>query len=479
MKLSTEAKVGLFVLIGAISFALTILIFGEIPFFKQKTKKYSVLFTDVAGLSEGAEVRVAGIKTGRVTGFRIEEGKVRVFFEIREDIPVYKNATASIGTLGFMGDKYLAIYPGTPDAGILEENSEIRRVTKISDMDYLIRELTITSRNISELTRDLAEIIRENKESINRIIENLENTLETTKKLTENINRLIVLNEKHINETAENINVLTASLKESLPELLEEMKEISQELEAILKENRTNIAEFTEDLKEISEKINKIVTKIEKGEGFLGKIIHDEKMYEDIQSGVSLFSEMGQTVTKTVLYIGMRGEVYKNWDGKGIFTVRVQPDDKKYYLVEIVGDSRGRVYVEELSNNEFIVRKQFAPEITLQYARIFGTDLGKFVVRGGLKESTGGFGFDYVLSGRIKLFSDVWDFGRRNPSTGGEMSPNLQIGIRARVKGSFYLTVGGDELLNNYFRGAFVGAGLMFTDQDLKYMMGSLSLPLP
>jgi len=110
-----------------------------------------------------------------------------------------------------------------------------------------------------------------------------------------------------------------------------------------LKENRRNISEFTEDLKEISDKINRIVTKIEKGEGFLGKIIHDEKMYEDIQSGVSLFSEMGKTVTKTVFYIGMRGEVYKDWDGKGIFTVRVQPDDKKYYLVEIVGDSRGRV----------------------------------------------------------------------------------------------------------------------------------------
>jgi len=86
---------GLFVLIGAVSFALTILIFGEIPFFKQKTKKYSVLFNDVAGLSVGAEVRVAGIKAGRVTGFTIEEGKVRVFFEIREDIPVYKDAANS------------------------------------------------------------------------------------------------------------------------------------------------------------------------------------------------------------------------------------------------------------------------------------------------------------------------------------------------------------------------------------------------
>ncbi len=486
MRLSAEAKLGLFVFIGAVAFALTILIFGEIPFFEPEKKGYSAVFDDVAGLSVGAEVRVAGIKSGRVTGFKLEEGKVRVFFELEEGIPVYKNATASIGTLGFMGDKYLAIYPGTPSAGVLEEGGEIKQVSKVSDMDYLIRELTITSRNISELTKDLADIIRENKENINMIIAHLEETLETTRELTENINRLIVQNEKHINETAKNVNELTMALKESLPELLEDVKEISEQLETILKENKENIkrsseniAEFTEKLKEISEKIDRIVTKVERGEGFLGKVIHDGKMYEDIQSGVSLFSEMSRTVTRTVFYVGMRGEVYKDWDGKGIFTVKVQPDDQKYYLLELVGDSRGRVYVEEVSNNQILVRKQFVPEITLQYARIFGTPVGSFVVRGGLKESTGGVGFDLIPSERIKLFSDVWDFGRRSPFDGSEMNPNLQIGIRARLKGPLYITLGGDELLNDRMRGAFLGAGLMFTDNDLKYMLGGLSLPLP
>lgn len=486
MKFSAEAKLGLFVFIGAVAFALTILIFGEIPFFEPKRKSYSVVFDDVAGLSVGAEVRVSGIKGGKVTGFKLEEGKVRVFFELEEGIPIFRDASASIGTLGFMGDKYLAIYPGTPTAGKLKEGEEIKRTSKVSDMDYLIRELTLTSRNISELTRDLAEIIRENKENINRIIENLEETLKTTRRLTENINRLIVQNEKHINETAKNINQLSVALKESLPELLKDMEKVSEQLEDILKENRENIkksseniAEFTRKLKEISEKIDKIVTKVEKGEGLLGKVIHDESMYKDIQSGVSLFSEMSKTVTRTVFLVGMRGEVYKDWDGKGIFTVRVQPDESKYYLLELVGDSRGRVYVEEVSNNQFIVRKQFEPEITMQYAKIFHTPVGDFVVRGGLKESTGGFGFDLVPTSGIKLFSDVWDFGRRSPFDGSEMNPNLQIGIRAKLKGSLFITLGGDELLNQEMRGAFVGAGLMFTDNDLKYMLGGLSLPLP
>ena len=41
--------------------------------------------------------------------------------ELDKDIILYKDAQAEIGTLGLMGDKYLNVYPGGPQAGVLEE----------------------------------------------------------------------------------------------------------------------------------------------------------------------------------------------------------------------------------------------------------------------------------------------------------------------------------------------------------------------
>ena len=108
---------------------------------------------------------------------------------------------------------------------------------------------------------------------------------------------------------------------------------------------------------------------------------------------------------KTNLNIGFRGELYRGGDSKGILTVKLQPDNELYYLLEIVGDSRGRVYKEEVLPNQWGGKKDFKPEFTQQYARIFpffgGTNL---VLRGGLKESTGffAFGLDPTPNSAIK-----------------------------------------------------------------------------
>ncbi|MFN3870898.1 MAG: MlaD family protein, partial [Aquificaceae bacterium] len=66
MRFSNEAKVGFLVFVFSLGFAFIILFFGEVPFFKPAVKTYKVYFDNVAGLSQGAEVRVAGIRAGKV-----------------------------------------------------------------------------------------------------------------------------------------------------------------------------------------------------------------------------------------------------------------------------------------------------------------------------------------------------------------------------------------------------------------------------
>ncbi|MCY0866881.1 MAG: MlaD family protein [Aquificaceae bacterium] len=80
MKFSNEAKVGFLVLLFSLGFAFLILTFGEVPFFRPAVKTYKVYFDNVAGLSVGAEVRVAGIKSGKVRSISLRDGKVEVVF---------------------------------------------------------------------------------------------------------------------------------------------------------------------------------------------------------------------------------------------------------------------------------------------------------------------------------------------------------------------------------------------------------------
>jgi len=521
MKFSTELKLGIFVVVVSLAFAFLILTFGEIPFFKPRMKEYIVYFDEVAGLSKGAEVRVSGVRAGEVKEIKLEGGKVKVVFEVREEIPVYRDAEASIGTLGLMGDKYLAVKPGHPESGELSPGSEIKNVKTVSDTDKLIASLTQTAEEFKKVAKNLNTILVENRENLRQTIthlnyliqnlneiteqnrENINLALENLKQLTESLNRdlpvllatlnklssdadrILLENREDIREIAYNLAVVIEKVKDDLPVLVENLKELSVNLNTVVKNNKVNInrtlvslRKTTENLSRASYKLDKILADLESGKGTLGKLLKDEELYENVNQGVKALGKAGKVVEKTQLYIGLRGELYREGDSKGILSVRLVPDSHKYYLLEVVGDSRGRVYREEYLDGREVVKKEFKPEFTLQYARNFKLFGRTLTLRGGLKESTGGIGADYYLSQDKYLFADIWDFGRKDRPQDKNLKPNLQVGLHWYLSRNLYVRFGGDDLLNSKLRGFFGGVGLEFVDEDLKYLLGGIGVPI-
>ncbi len=71
---------------------------------------YNADFTEAAGLDEGDEVRIAGVKVGKVTGVALDGPKVKVSFTV-EDAWIGDRSTAAIAVKTVLGDKYLAVDP--------------------------------------------------------------------------------------------------------------------------------------------------------------------------------------------------------------------------------------------------------------------------------------------------------------------------------------------------------------------------------
>ncbi|MDQ7038861.1 MAG: MlaD family protein [Aquificota bacterium] len=517
--MTREVKLGLFVLITAVSFAFLVLTFGEIPILGKDTKSYTASFEDVGGLSVGAEVRVAGVRSGRVKDLFLEDGRVRVVFEVDREVKIYRDARAYIGTLGLMGDRYLGIIPGTPVAGELEEGEEVKATEAVADTDRLVRELTRTAEGFREVAESLREVLEENRRSLREVLNNLRDLTEVLKEvteenrenlrrlidqmaqLTENLNRTLPETLASVerladrisgiaDENREDIRRIVANLRdmsEDLPRLVENLNTLSENLAVVVEENREdirrsvrNLAGITERLRESSRRIDRILAKIERGEGTIGKLVHDEELYRSVTKGARLFGEAGEVITNTSLYLGFGGEAYSGGDSKGYVSLRIQPERSTYYLLEIVGDSRGRVYTEQIVGGQEIVKKEFKPEFTLQIAKNFFLWGERYItLRAGLKESTGGVGLDFVPSPRMRIYTDVWDVGRKDRPGEENLKPLLQIGLQLRLRGPFYTRFGGDDLLNDRLRGVFIGAGLEFSEDNLKYLLGGLGLPLP
>jgi phospholipid/cholesterol/gamma-HCH transport system substrate-binding protein len=85
---------------------------------------YRAAFTEAGGLQPGNEVRVAGVKVGKVTGIGLEGAKVRVDFRVAADnVRLGKQTAATIRIKTVLGQKYLALEPGGP--GKMNADDEI------------------------------------------------------------------------------------------------------------------------------------------------------------------------------------------------------------------------------------------------------------------------------------------------------------------------------------------------------------------
>jgi phospholipid/cholesterol/gamma-HCH transport system substrate-binding protein len=324
-----------------------------------------------------------------------------------------------------------------------------------------------------------------------------------------------VENRKNLNQTLENIAKITQTLEKTLPQLIKNYDRLAQNLNTLLETNSHTIEETLKNLKELTETVKreipilvknlngavktfadnrksiektlknleKITAKINEGKGTLGKLINDKSLYTELKRSVKTLGKVSNTLAKTQLHIEAFAQYEGTGDSKAGLNIVLQPDGKKYYLFGIVGDSAGKVTKKTIYQNGSpveITEKEYKPEFNLQYARIFPDRWlhkgSSIVLRIGIKESTGGVGADYVYNERLMFSFDIWDFGREDRPY-EDLKPNTELGFKYMLYGPFFVKAGGYDLLNEKYRTVFVGGGMSFTDNDLKYLLGGIKLP--
>jgi phospholipid/cholesterol/gamma-HCH transport system substrate-binding protein len=162
MKKDTSNKImlGVFISIGITVFILGIYFVGERQQLFRSTFRISGIFRDVAGLQIGSNVRFSGINVGTVNNISIvSDTSVKVEILVDESTRKFikKDALASIGSEGLMGNKILIINPGMGGKMEIENNDVVGTVQPI-DMDDIMMSLKKTIDNSSNITSNLTKI---------------------------------------------------------------------------------------------------------------------------------------------------------------------------------------------------------------------------------------------------------------------------------------------------------------------------------
>ncbi|MCD6152688.1 MAG: MCE family protein [Syntrophobacterales bacterium] len=472
--ISTEAKVGLFVLAALIILGYMSFRVGEYGFGLKKGYRVTAVFKNAIGLDRDASVLIAGVEVGRVESIGLKDGKALVTMRIIPDVKLEKDVKASIKTHGILGEKFIEIEPGTSGMEYLKDGEQIIQVEKQADIDKLLRELGTIASDVMEVTASLKSVVGgENGEG------NLRAILANTRELSESLNKVVRRND-------ERFNIMVDSLQNAAAEMHKTFAALSDITERVNRGEGT-IGQLVkkegvfDNLDKTVASIQDITAKINKGEGTIGKLINDEETVDNLNASLTSLDNSMAGIDRYIskaeqfrTFLSYRGEyLFDRSDAKSYLELKIQPKEDKFYILGIVTDPRGRRTTKEYTYSDGPSRKEtewdrnkllFNAEIAKRYKDV--------VLRGGLLESTGGAGIDYfAYNDNLKLTFEAFDFD-------ADRDPHLKIFGEYRLFKHLYLTAGWDDFLSDEGNESpFAGFAIRFEDEDLKYLLTSVPIP--
>ena len=250
-----EIKAGLIIVISMVLLTLVVILIGGGQFF-EKFDTYSIRVKNAAGLEPGAQVKLGGVRVGRVLTIRepqLPGESVVVEIGIKRGKPIYKGTKALITQVGFVGDIYL----------LLTVNDTVNERIKVGDVipSEEVIDFGIIMAKVEGLSRSLDTLIKD----MNKVFS--PGNIRQVELLLGNTNKAIVSASSNVEKITVNIRTTTDKLSAVL-----------DELEDLVKNNK---AEFSQVLKKAREDL-------EKAEGMISSI---EKSAKTVDRTVDLQSQ--------------------------------------------------------------------------------------------------------------------------------------------------------------------------------------------
>lgn len=269
-----KIKLGIFVIIGSLFFIIAIYFIGNKKDMFNETIQISAVFKNVNGLQHGNNVRFSGINVGTVKKIVIvNDSLIRVDMLIEEDISshIKKDAMASIGSDGLVGNMIVNIIPGKKSNEMVKDGDVILSENKTST-DEILKTINSTSENAKLITDNLVKItnqINSKKGTIGMLI-----------------NDTVMSDD--LKQTIYNLKVTTQSTSKSMANLNKIITDLNNKDNVVgaLKDTVTGrkIKMIIVNLEKSSEQINKTITNLKDGKGALNYLSNDPKLVKQIDS---------------------------------------------------------------------------------------------------------------------------------------------------------------------------------------------------
>lgn len=279
--LPDEAKLGMVFLLAIIIFVWGLFYLKEWRV-TGDTYLVDVRLSSAVGVKSSDPILVGGVRVGKVEAVKLDDMSPIVTLRVDEPFEIPEDSQVEVISRSVMGEKSINIRKGVstvmvPPGGTIEGTA----APGISDMFTQVDSVTVNMRNLLKNANILLDPDREKsiKSSLAGVHDLTIELRETLKRESGQINRVVA----NMDSLVSNVRDLSETERSKVSGTLDNLESTSGRLNAMM-----------DELQSTTTALDNILTRLDRGEGTMGKLLQDERLYED---AVRVAGKMDRLVT--------------------------------------------------------------------------------------------------------------------------------------------------------------------------------------
>jgi len=303
VKISREAKTGILVVITIALFIYGFnMLKGRNIFSPQRD--YYAIYSSIDGLVVSNPVTLKGFKVGQVRKIYFHpdgSGRLLVMISIHnDDVRVNDSTIAKIISSDLLGSKAVELQLGNGKRE-LEEEDTLRSGLDLGLKEAVNKQIEPIKRKAEELLSTIDSVMtivqsildKEARSSLTESFESVKTALGTLEKTALKLDKLVETEGVKVSMILTKVDQITGMLAKNNEKIASALNNLNNITDSIAKSNLTSTINNTNLA---IANANAILEKINKGDGTIGMMLNDKKLYEDLDAAsknlASLLADM-------------------------------------------------------------------------------------------------------------------------------------------------------------------------------------------
>ncbi|MEJ2880715.1 MlaD family protein [Pedobacter sp. GR22-6] len=284
MKIANETKVGI---LAAFSIALLIIGYNFLKgnaIFSSETVLYA-RYSHVDGLAVSKPVLINGFQIGRVDKLQLQpDGSILATLKIKGKYEIPTNSIAKLESTDLLGSKAIVMQLGTGNVFAQDGDTLNANVSKglLETVEPVQKKAEVIIAKMDSILTSVNTILNPNfQKNVDKSFNSIASTLSSLEATSKKVDNLVGSEGSRISAILANVEAISNNLKQNnqkISSILNNVNSITDQVAA------SNFKQTIDNANKAMLDLQTIVAKINEGQGTLGLLVNDTKMYENLNN---------------------------------------------------------------------------------------------------------------------------------------------------------------------------------------------------